>query len=248
VRYAEFRRALPTRTGLQVFVWWIIVRTIVRVGMKLLYRQRCLGRSNVPRQGPAIYVSNHQSHYDPPIVGCLVGAFASLARATLFDARPWGWIIRQIGAIPLHLGRNDARALRAAIDVLKAGGRVLLFPEGTRTPDGAVHAFQPGMLILVKRSGAPVVPIALEGAHDIWPIGQAKPKLRGWIATRAGPPIPAEELLSVPHGEAMERLRRAIDANRLELRRELRDATGGRYPATGPGDRAAAPEPGLTTP
>jgi 1-acyl-sn-glycerol-3-phosphate acyltransferase len=244
LRFAEFRRSLPSRTGLQVFFWWIVVRTIVRIGMKLLYRQRCLGRSNVPRDGPVIYVSNHQSHYDPPIIGGLVGAFASLARASLFDARGFGWMLRQIGAIPLHVGKNDSRALRAAIDVLKAGGRVLLFPEGTRTRDGAVHVFQPGMLILVKRTGAPVVPVALEGAHDIWPIGQARPKLRGRIATRAGPPVPAEELLAMPHRDAMERLRRAIDAMRLELRRELRDATGGRYPAPGPGDHAASPEPG----
>ena len=92
MRFAESRRAIPRRTGLQVFIWWVIVRTIVRIGLSVLYRHRCYGRSNVPRKGPAIYIANHQSHYDPPIVGSLVGAYTSLARSTLFPAKPWGWI------------------------------------------------------------------------------------------------------------------------------------------------------------
>jgi 1-acyl-sn-glycerol-3-phosphate acyltransferase len=238
--FAEYRSRLPSRSGLGVFVWWILVRSVVRAGMRVLYRQRCQGRSNLPPNGPAIYVANHQSHYDPPSVGCLVGPYASLARASLFDTRPWGWIIRQVGGIPLHRGRGDAGALRAAVDVLKAGGRVLLFPEGTRTPDGAVAPFRRGMLVLVKRSGAPVVPVAIEGAFDVWPIHRRYPRLRGRIKTCAGHPIPARELLDVPHQEAMERLRRAIDAMRLELRRELRDETGGRFPTAGPGDQVAS--------
>jgi 1-acyl-sn-glycerol-3-phosphate acyltransferase len=217
-------------------IWWILVRTVVRFSLWLVYRQRCLGRSNVPVTGPAIFVANHQSHYDPPAVGCLVGPFASLARATLFDTQPWRWILPRLGAIRLHRGRGDAAALRAAINELKAGGRVLLFPEGARCRDGAVSVFQSGMLVLVRRTGAPVVPVAIEGAFDIWPRTRRYPRLRGRIMLRVGHPIAAQELLEVPHEEAMERLRRAIDAMRLELRRELRDATGGRYPAPGPGD------------
>ncbi len=116
---------------------------------------------------------------------------------------------------------------------------MLLFPEGERCHNGAVAEFQSGMLVLVRRTGAPVVPIAIEGTFDIWPRTRKYPRLRGRIATRVGHPITAEELTSEEPEVAMERLRRAIDAMRLELRRELRDATGGRFPAPGPGDRPA---------
>jgi 1-acyl-sn-glycerol-3-phosphate acyltransferase len=238
VSFAEYRSRVQRCSALQAVLWWILVRSLVRFFLWVVYRQRCLGRSKVPPSGPAIYVANHQAHYDPPIVGCLVGPFASLARATLFDTQPWRWILPRLGAIRLHRGRGDAAALRVAIDELNAGGRVLLFPEGARCHDGAVNVFQSGMLVLVKRSGAPVVPIAIEGAFDIWPRTRKYPRLRGRLAARVGHPITAEELLQVPHEEAMERLRRSIDAMRLELRRELRDATGGRFPAPGPGDQS----------
>jgi 1-acyl-sn-glycerol-3-phosphate acyltransferase len=212
--FAEYRSRVRRCSALQAVVWWILVRSTVRFVMWLVYRQRCLDRSRVPPSGPAIYVANHGSHFDPPIVGCLVGPFASLARATLFDTQPWRWILPRLGSIRLRRGRSDASALRTAIDELKAGGRVLIFPEGERCHDGAINVFQSGMLVLVKRSGAPVVPIAIE--------------------------IPAQELLEVPHAEAMERLRCGIDAMRLELRRQIRDATGGRFPPPGPGDQPCA--------
>ncbi|MHC4129565.1 MAG: lysophospholipid acyltransferase family protein [Planctomycetota bacterium] len=223
--FAEYRSRVQRCSALQAVIWWIFVRSTVRFVMWLVYRQRCLDRLRVPPSGPAIYVANHQSHFDPPIVGCLVGPFAALGRATLFDTQPWGWMLTQIGVIRLHRGRGDAAAMRAAINELNAGGRVLLFPEGQRCHDGAVDVFQSGMLVLVKRSGAPVVPVAIEGPFDVWPRARKYPRLRGRIMARVGHPIPARELL---------------DAMRLELRRQLRDATGGAFPPPGPGDRACS--------
>jgi 1-acyl-sn-glycerol-3-phosphate acyltransferase len=238
VSFAEYRSRVRRCSALQAVIWWVLVRSTARVFFRIVYRYRCFGRSLVPPSGPAIYVANHQSHFDPPLVGCLVGPFASLARATLFDNRALGWCLSRLGSIRLHQGRGDAAALRAAIDELKAGGRVLLFPEGERCDDGAVKVFQSGILVLVRRTGAPVVPVAIEGLFDIWPRTRKYPRLRGRIAARVGHPITAQELTSEEPEAAMERLRRAIDAMRLELRRELRDATGGRFPAPGPGDHS----------
>ncbi len=215
--FGDYRRRLPDRSAWQIFFWWIIVRTIVRVAMRLVYRLRCRNRSRIPRSGPAIYVSNHQSHLDPPIVGCLTGPLASLARADLLQVPFWGPVMKQIGAIPIQRERSDAGALRAAIEVLEAGGRVLVFPEGTRTRDGAIGVFRPGLLALLRRTEAPVVPIAIHGAYNAWPIGRKYPRLRGRIAVSAGTPIPAADLLAMPREEAMEYLRKTID----ELRREL---------------------------
>ena len=235
--FAEYRSRSPNRPAFAVFFWWIIVRNIVRLAMWVLYHQRCIGREHVPREGPVIYAANHQSHFDPCIVGCLVGPLSALARSGLFRFKPFAWVIRQLGAIPLRQGTGDAAALRAAIAELKSGGRMMIYPEGSRTSDGAIGPFRPGMMLLVKRSGATVVPVALEGAYDVWPSTRRFPRLRGRILTMAGPGIPAAELLAVKPDEALARLRREIDSMRLKLRAELRDATAGRYPAPSAGDQ-----------
>ncbi len=234
------RRRAPTHSAFSVLFWWTFVPVLLRCTFVVFYRLRLIGAAHVPRRGPVLFVANHQSHYDPVVVGCLVAdrPFASLARATLFASRFFTWLIRQCGAIPLRLGRADKAAMRAAIRELQGGGCVLLFPEGTRSGDGGVARFRPGMLALVARARAPVVPVAVEGPYDIWPKGREYPKLRGRIMVQAGPAIAAEELLDDRPEVAKDRLRREIARMRLELRSELRRRSGGRYPAPGPGDRS----------
>lgn len=217
MRWAEYRGRAPNRSAAAVFFWWIIVRSVVRVVLRLLYRQRCLRRDLVPREGPVIYAANHQSHLDPMIVGCNVGPFASLARASLFRFKPFGWLIGSLGAIPLQLDRSPAAAFRAAINELNAGGRLLVFPEGSRTPDGQVAPFRSGMMLLLRRTRATVVPVALDGAYGIWPKGRRGPRLTGRIASVVCAPIAAEELLAVEPDEALERLRRTIEEARRGL-------------------------------
>ncbi len=234
----DVRRRAPTRSAFTVLFWWTVVANLVRGAFWLVYRLRCAGRAHVPRRGPIVYVANHQSHFDPAIVGCLVAdrPLVSLARASLYAVKPLAWVIRQIGAIPVRLGRADPAAMRAAIAEIRGGGCVLIFAEGTRSRDGGLGPFKPGVLTLLKRANASVVPIAIEGAFDVWPIGRKYPKLRGRIRVKAAPAIPSDDLLRDPPDVAMDRVRRQIETLRLELRRELRQATKGRYPAPAPGD------------
>lgn len=238
MRILQFRRRAPTLSAATVLFCWIGVWAMVFVTLKTLYRLRCQGRRLVPARGPIVYVANHQSLYDPPIVGCLVGdrPFASLAKSGLFRFAPFACLIRTLGAIPLRLGRGDAGAVRSAIDQIRRGGCVLIFPEGGRSWDGSVQTFKPGILTILRRAPAPVVPVAIEGAFEIWPRTRRRPRLRGRLMVRAAAPIPPGELLAAPPHEAMERLRGQIDSMRLELRAELRRRTRGRYPPPGPGD------------
>src|SRR5262245_42862103 len=159
--------------------WWTFIRGLVLLFLSAAYRIRRRGAEHVPPTGPIIYVANHQSHLDPPIVGVLVTdrPFSGLARATLFHSRILAWIMRGIGAIDIEQGKGDAGAMKAVLSELQAGRSVLIFPEGTRTSDGAIGEFQRGVMLLIKRSAAQVVPVAIEGAFDIWPIGTARPTL-----------------------------------------------------------------------
>lgn len=231
-------RRVPGRNALRVLFWWEFIRGLVLVFFKSAYRIRMRGQEHVPPTGPVIYASNHQSHMDPCIVGVLVTdrPFSGIARSTLFTNPILSWAMRGIGAIEIERGKPDTAAMKAALAELEQGRCVLIFPEGTRTRDGALGEFQRGVTLLIKKSGAVVVPVAMEGAYDIWAYGTKKPKLAGRLAVRCGPPIPAAELLRDGPDAGLERLKREIERMRMELRAELRRASGGRHPAPGPGD------------
>lgn len=233
-------RRQPGRSAISVIFWWVLVSNFVLLLLKLFYGIRRHGRENIPETGPAIFIANHQSFLDPPIVGVLTmdRPFSSLARSSLF--RNWlvSWVIRQLGAVPIGEGRGHGGAIKTALGELEAGRTVLLFPEGSRTPDGAIHEFQRGVLLLIKKTKAPVIPIALEGAYDIWPVTRPLPKLTGRLGVKAGKPIDPEELLRDGQDAALDRLRREIETMRLELREEMRQKTNGRFPAKGVADQA----------
>jgi 1-acyl-sn-glycerol-3-phosphate acyltransferase len=249
-RLFQTSRRLPGRPAWSVIFWWILVAYLVRTILTLVYGLIRRGEENVPLTGPVIYVANHQSHYDPPIIGSLVTdrPFSSLARSGLFHNRIFAWLIRQLGAVSIEQGRvegrvegrvggrGDAGAIRTALRELESGRCLLIFAEGTRTPDGTVQEFQRGVYLLLRRARVPVIPIAVEGVYDIWPIGQIFPRLTGRMAVMAGSPIPAQELIDAGEQAALDRLRREVDSMRLQLRAELRRRTNGRYPARGPAD------------
>ncbi|HRP62645.1 MAG TPA: lysophospholipid acyltransferase family protein [Phycisphaerales bacterium] len=238
MREFQTSRRQPGRSAFGVLFWWTFIARIVHLFFMVFYGIKCRGKENVPQTGAHIYVANHQSHYDPPIVGVLVRdrPFSSLARASLFHNPVFGWLIRSLGAVPIEQGRGDAGAIRTAIQELEAGRCVLIFPEGSRSPDGLIHPFQRGVLLLLKKAQVPVVPVAIEGAFDVWPAHQKKPRLSGRLAVRAASPIPYEDLMKDGADAALDRLRSEIDAMRLELREELRASSGGRFPPPGTAD------------
>lgn len=242
MKILQFKRRAPTFPRYVTFFGWIIIQRISQVLMMIIYRAKFIGRENVISHGPMIFVSNHQSNYDPVLIGGLIRdrPFSSMARAGLFDFKPFGWLIRVFGTISLKRGKQDIAAMRAALDVLSRGGCILLFPEGARTPDGTIYPFKRGFLVLVKKSKAPVLPIAVEGNHDIYPIGQKYPKLGGRMMVKAGKPITAEELLAKQSDQALEDLRNEIDGMRLELREEMRKKTKGKFPKSSMADAACS--------
>lgn len=235
----QISRRQPGRSAISVVFWWVIVSNFVLGLLKLFYRIQRYSREHIPETGPAIFIANHQSFLDPPIVGVLTmdRPFSSLARASLFRNPLMGWLIRQLGAVPIGEGRGNTGALKTALSELEAGRTVLLYPEGSRTPDGAIHEFQRGVLLLIKKAKAPIVPIAIEGAYDIWPAHRKLPRLRGRLGVKAGKPINPEELLNEGQDQALERLRQQIETMRLELRAQMRQATNNRFPAPGVADQ-----------
>jgi 1-acyl-sn-glycerol-3-phosphate acyltransferase len=161
-----------------------------------------------------------------------------MARQTLFNNPVFGRLIASVNATPIDQEKADVAGLRKVIDLLKGGNIVLVFPEGSRTSDGCLQEFQEGLMLLIRRAKPMVVPAAVEGPFDIWPIHQKWPRVSGRTAVKFGKPIPAEELLAMPRGEAMVHIAHQIETMRLELRDLLRQQTDGRFPPPGPADRS----------
>ncbi|MBI1373819.1 MAG: hypothetical protein GC159_13930 [Phycisphaera sp.] len=220
-------------------LWWEFMRLMVWCVLTLFYRHRWWGEHNVPSNGHVLLVCNHQSFLDLVVIGVgLPRHFHSMARSTLFRGRFFTWLIRSLNAFSVDQSRGDTKAIRTALEKLDSGHLLLVFPEGTRSSDGALHRFRDGALLLVRRAKCPVVPMAVEGVFDVWPV-HGKPKLRGHTAAMYGTPIPAEELLAMKPAEARARIEAEVEALRLKLRAALRHQTNGRYPQRGPGDHPA---------
>ncbi len=166
--------------------------------LRIFYRYKCYGKEHVPRTGPVLFISNHQSNFDPAIVGVLISdrPFKGIAKEELFNSKLLSAYMHGFGVISIKRGESDTTAIRSALSELYSGRCVMMFPEGTRTQNGEVGKFQRGFWLLAKKSKATILPIGIDGAFDAYPIG-SKPKLRGNIKAVAGNPIQSEELLSM---------------------------------------------------
>jgi len=194
-------------------------RFIVRVFLSVFFRPRAYGQGNVPEHGGALLLSNHQSYLDP----VLIGAFSPrrllyMARLTLFTNPVFGGLIRLLGVFPVKRGRPDRGSIRLAIRHLQSGEIVVMFPEGTRTPDGELQRVKGGFKLLVGKASVPVIPVALDGAHRVWSRWRALPR-PGRIRVMYGPVIPPEEFDGLTDREAADRVGREFSFLLRKLRR-----------------------------
>jgi len=168
-----------------------------------LWKVTTSGREKVPRDGALIVAPTHESYLDPLLVGAYVPRdLAFMARRTLFvktDEKgerrrklfsAWG---RWAGVIELDREGADRDALKKSLAALAEGRAVLVFPEGTRSTDGNVQEFRAGVALLALRSGAPVLPLSIDGTRRIWGKGMKRPKFgKGPVRMTFGEPVKYE--------------------------------------------------------
>jgi 1-acyl-sn-glycerol-3-phosphate acyltransferase len=140
-----------------------------------------------------ILAANHQSFLDPPFVAaCLPRETSFMARRSLFEIPLLGPIIVACNAFPIERNTGDVRGVKNAIDRLRSGSALLLFPEGTRSRDGRIGPLKGGIRLLAERAGVPVVPVLVDGAFKVWPKGRPFPRLAGRVWVRFGKPVSTE--------------------------------------------------------
>jgi 1-acyl-sn-glycerol-3-phosphate acyltransferase len=204
----------------------------VRVGGSFFFQYgfsyRSRGWHHVPARGPVLMIANHQSFLDPVIVGMATPRHLSyLARKTLFRNRFFAWAIRTLQAVPVDQEASGIDGIRAVLHLLRAGKAVVVFPEGERSADGKMRPLQPGIQLLIKRSGATVVPVGIAGAFDAWPRTRKYPlpapvflpEQKNTIACVLGRPLDAGKLAKLEKKEMLDVLFERIAAVQREAER-----------------------------
>lgn len=168
---------------------YAFLRLLIVLLAKVLFRIRVAGWEHVPRSGPVILASNHLSFLDPPLIGgACPRSLYFMAKAELFTVPGFSWLIRSLHAFPLRREGADPVALRQALELLRRGMALLLFPEGTRGREGALQPGKPGAGMLAVSSEAPVVPVYIQGSGRAWPRGQRFPRPAP-VTVTFGPPL-----------------------------------------------------------
>lgn len=179
------------------------------------------GRENFPAEGPVILASNHRAHVDPPYLGQVTTRqLFFMAKEELFTTnRAFGNYLLSLGTFPVRRGEADRQAIRQAINLLKEGRVVAIFPEGTRSFDDTLLPPEKGFALIAKQTGAPIVPIALEGTHRILPKGTSMLH-RGDVCITIGKPVTAQEILESHSGDSR---KDALDIIGVDVMRRIAD-------------------------
>jgi len=182
---------------------YAVVRALASAVLRTWFRVRVSGAEHIPADGGVIVAPNHKNFLDPFFIGIATRRHVRfMAKIELFKS-PLAWLFLRLGAFPVRRGESDTDALDTAAAVLRAGGLVVVFPEGTRVerPD-ALGAPRHGAGRLAVQTGVPIVPAVITGTSHLW--RGALPKLRSVQITflppfEAAPPAlghdPASELI-----------------------------------------------------
>lgn len=154
---------------------------------------RVTGREHLPAEGPLILIGNHTSFADPPLFGGWLQPLLGrpvhfLAKQQIFTPL-FAPFLERIGAIPVRAGGSDVDAYRKGRAVLDAGGVLAIFPEGTRSADGALIEPHQGVALLASRSAVPVLPVGIVGGHTFWPRERRLPRFGQRVTLQIGEPF-----------------------------------------------------------
>lgn len=178
-----------------------IVRSILRLILVIFGRWQVTGKEHIPTSGPLVVVSNHLSYWDPILVGCALDRQVHfMAKAELFSYPIFGSFMWAMGAFPIKRGQSDRNALRKAIHFLQEGEVLGVFPEGTRSKNGSLMPFKPGITMLAYKGQSPILPVAVVNSSKVF---------FGWfypVRLHIGPPIEFPVLDKRPSSEILEEL------------------------------------------
>lgn len=194
-------------------LYWAGVRAVILICRAAGLRARVEGLENIPPR-TCLFAANHTSNADPPaIVGAIPRRIAILAKKSLFAIPIVGTAFRLAQFVPIDRANPEqaAASIERAAEQMRNGVSLLIYPEGTRSPDGRLLRFRRGAFVLAIKAGVPVVPVACSGAHRV--LAKNSYRIRpGEVVIRFCPAIDAAEYPLERRSELAERVHDAIAA------------------------------------
>ncbi len=168
------------------WAFYLLVRAILQPAFLIYFRLSRNGREHARIQGPMIVAANHRSFLDPFVIAVTLPwrrPMNFVAKAELFGPRWQGWLLNRLGAYPVRRGKSDDEVMVTSREVLKRGGAVCIFPEGTRIRSGALARPRRGFGRLALETGAAVLPVAVHGTEHCRRGARIRPRK---VKVRAG--------------------------------------------------------------
>jgi 1-acyl-sn-glycerol-3-phosphate acyltransferase len=203
-----------------VAVTYWVLKVLLSPVFFVLWRIKIEGREHVPGTGPAILAPNHVTFLDSMFLPLVLRRRVTfVAKAEYFDSWKTAWFFRAAGQIPMRRegGSASERALAAARDVLKQGKVLVIYPEGTRSPDGRLYRGHTGVARLAFGCGVPVIPVGLVGTSRVQHPGSNMPRPFKRVTVRCGAPLDLSRFGSEGAGDPL-MLRAATDELMFEIR------------------------------
>jgi 1-acyl-sn-glycerol-3-phosphate acyltransferase len=205
----------------RIDVLWKLSLWAARTGSRLAgIRVHAVGREDLEPGRAYLFMANHTSNLDPPIITPLLGRrIAIIAKRELFKIPLFGYAMHKANFVSLNRAdrRSAVESVNNAVHVLQSGLGMMVFPEGTRSRDGRLLPFKKGPFHLAMEAGVPVVPITVTGTHEAWPKGSMKLRA-GEVVVYFHQPIDPHQFAS--REELMAAVREAINSGLPERYRE----------------------------
>ena len=180
--------------------------------VRIIFRFKTEGLENLPKEGGFILCSNHRSYLDPVLLAVDVKGrqFRFMAKEELFHVKLLAPLIRKLGAFPIARGKGDTAAVEFAINTVKSGQALILFPEGTRSKTGELLKLKSGVLVIAAQSKGTIIPTTI--------VFEGKLHFRSRVTIRYGKPISCEELnLKGIDRESLKQARDLVTSRMQEL-------------------------------
>jgi 1-acyl-sn-glycerol-3-phosphate acyltransferase len=222
---AGSRRDDPARETIPLWA----ARRIVQRLLRLIFKLRVIGTEHLPINGPALLAGNHTGFLDGPLVMIMLPRPSTILIKSEIYKPPLSYLLNFARQLPVHRGTPDRTALQAGLAVLRGGGVLGMFPEGTRGT-GELASIQHGIGYLALNGRCPVVPVVCRGTAEALPKGKVLPRWRAPIEVVFGPAftvdVPGDPRARTTIAAAAEQVRLGL----LEHLRSLEAGSGG--PAT----------------
>ena len=204
----------PRSRGLGKRAWlltWTIRLLLWTLGFTRIIRTEIVNADIVPAQGAVILAANHTSMVDVFfILGALRREAIAMAMAELWKSPLTRWLVEVLGQIPVVRGDSESgkQAMESATHALEDGALVGIFPEQKCVRPGETALYRPGVAVLSKRTGVPIIPVRLVNANKVLPLDRRFPVLGHTVHVLFGDPIDPDEFPSIP--ELLDEVQRRI--------------------------------------